>query len=224
MYADGNISATGYRIEIRLSIKDLSHLEKFRKFLNLETEIRTGIYNGNGFCHLSVRNKHLWNTLNNLGCTPCKSLNLKFPNINIFNNKSSILHFIRGYVDGDGCLTHYKKSNGSIATEVNLVGTENFLKSVKYLFGNQYGYIKNKSCKDWENKAHSLTFSGSVARKFARFLYEKATIYLERKYEKYLYFCRLEEESSLRKSSKIGEGCDANPEVSSEITKGSESP
>ena len=61
-----------------------------------------------------------------------------------------------------------------------------------------------------------------VARKFARFLYEKATIYLERKYEKYLYFCRLEEESSLRKSSKIGEGCDANTEVSSEMTQGSE--
>lgn len=46
-----------------------------------------------------------------------------------------------------------------------------------------------------------------------RRLYENATIYLERKYNKYLEFCRLEEESSLRKSSKIGEGCDANPEV-----------
>lgn len=222
MYADGNISSTGNRIEMRLSIKDLSHLEKFRQFLNLETEIRTGICNGNGFCHLSVRNKHLWNTLNSLGCTPCKSLSLKFPSIKIFNNnKLNILHFIRGYVDGDGCLAYYKHGN-SIKTEVNLVGTEEFLKEIKRLFGNQYGSIKNKSCINWENKSYSLSFQGMRARKFARFLYEKATIYLQRKYDKYLYFCRLEEESSLRKSSKIGEGCDANPEVSSGITKGSE--
>ena len=46
---------------------------------------------------------------------------------------------------------------------------------------------------------------------------------MQRKYEKYLYFCRLEEESSLRKSSKIGESWDANTEVNSGITKGPES-
>lgn len=80
LYADGNISSTGNRLEVRLSSKDLEHLEKFRKFLNLTTEIRVGVCNGNGFCHLSVRNKHLWNTLNNLGCVPCKSLILTFPN------------------------------------------------------------------------------------------------------------------------------------------------
>lgn len=218
MYADGNISSTGNRIEIRLSIKDLSHLEKFRQFLNLETEIRTGICNGNGFCHLSVRNKHLWNTLNNLGCIPCKSLKLKFPDIKIFNgNKLNILHFIRGYVDGDGCLSYYKHGN-SIKTEVNLVGTKEFLESVKQLFGNQYGHIQNKSCTNWNNKSYALSFQGMRARKFARFLYEKATIYLQRKYDKYLYFCHLEEESSLRKSSKIGEGCDANPELTKLIS------
>lgn len=61
-----------------------------------------------------------------------------------------------------------------------------------------------------------------IARKVARYLYEKATVYLDRKYEKYLYFCRLEEESSLRKSSKIGEGWDANTEITSKMAKGLE--
>ena len=84
LYADGNISSTGNRLEVRLSIKDLSHLEKFRSFLKLSTEIRTGICNGNGFCHLAVRNKHLWETLNTLGCYPQKSLILKFPSLSIF--------------------------------------------------------------------------------------------------------------------------------------------
>lgn len=222
MYADGNISHEGNRIEMRLSIKDKDHLEKFRNFLNLSTEIRTGICNGNEFCHLSVRNKHMWNILNSLGCTPRKSLTLQFPSMSLFKRKENVLHFIRGYVDGDGCLTTYLNSKKtSIRTELSLVGTESFLNSVNKLFQNK-GYIQNKSSKGWDNKAFNLSFSSVPSRKIARYLYENATIYLDRKYEKFLEFCRLEEESSRRLSSKIGEGCDANTEVSSEIAKGSE--
>lgn len=226
LYADGNISSTGNRLEVRLSIKDLSHLEKFRSFLKLTTEIRTGICNGNGFCHLSIRNKHLWNTLNNLGCHPRKSLIIKFPKLNIFkgNIKKLILHFIRGYVDGDGCLSMYKpKDKNTFRTELSLVGTKEFLTTVNKLFKNK-GYIRNKSCKNWENKAYSLSFSDLISRKIARYLYEDSTIYLERKYNKYLQFCSLEDESPLRKSSKIGRFCDENTEVSSKITKGLETP
>lgn len=223
MYADGNISKEGNRIEMRLSIKDVEHLEKFRKFLNLSTEIRTGTCNGNGFCHLSVRNKHMWNTLNSLGCTPKKTLTLQFPPMSLFKSKENILHFIRGYVDGDGCLTTYLNSKKtSVRTELSLVGTESFLKSVNALFQNK-GYIQNKSSEGWDNKAFDLSFSNVPSRKIARYLYENATIYLNRKYEKFLEFCRIEEESSRRQSSKIGEGCDANTEVNSEIAKGSES-
>lgn len=223
MYADGNISHEGNRIEMRLSIKDKEHLEKFRKFLNLTTDIRTGVCNGNGFCHLSVRNKHMWNTLNELGCTPRKSLTLQFPSLSLFKRKENILHFIRGYVDGDGCLTTYlNHTKTSIRTELNLVGSESFLKSVNKLFKN-VGYIKNKSSDNWNNKAYNLYFSNVPSRKIARYLYENATIYLNRKYEKFLEFCRIEEESSKRQSSKIGELCDENTEVNSEITKGSES-
>ena len=225
LYADGNISKTGNRLEVALALKDIDHLEKFRNFLKLTTEIKTVLRNGHYICRLYVRNKHLWETLNNLGCVPCKSLILEFPKKEIFkNNKMFILHFIRGYVDGDGCLSYYwNKQHTSINTQVSIVSTESFLNSIKKLFGNKHGYIHNKSSKDWENKAYQLTFNGAIARKFARYLYEKATIYMQRKYEKYLYFCRLEEESSLRKSSKIGEGWDANTEVNSGITKGSES-
>jgi hypothetical protein len=225
MYADGNISSEGNRIEVRLALKDIDHLEKFRKFLNLSTEIRTGL-NGDHtyYCHLSVRNKHMWNTLNNLGCTPRKSLTLTFPKLSIFKKVKFLLDFIRGYVDGDGCLCIYpNKAKTSYRTYLGLVGTESFLLSVNKLFNNK-GYLRNKSCMNWENKAFSLYFSDVVSRKIARLLYQNANIYLQRKYNKYLEFCRLEEESSLRKSSKIGESWDANSEVNSEITKGSESP
>jgi hypothetical protein len=48
LYADGNISSNGHRLEIALSIKDLEHLSKFKNFLNLETEIRTEPNHGRG--------------------------------------------------------------------------------------------------------------------------------------------------------------------------------
>ena len=219
LYADGNISSTGNRLEVRLSINDLSHLEKFRKFLGLTTEIRIGVSQGYGFCHLAVRNKHLWNTLNDLGCIPRKSLTLQFPKLTIFPDKNFILHFIRGYVDGDGCLSYYLNyTKKYYRTKLNMLGTKSFLTTLNSLFGNK-GYLISVS-----NNTYELSFSDVPSRKLARFLYENATVYLDRKYKKYLEFCRIEEESSKRKSSKIGEGCDANAEVNSEISKGSESP
>lgn len=220
MYADGNISKEGNRVEMRLSLKDKDHLEKFRKFLQLTTEIRIGETNGIKFCHLSVRNKHLWNILNKLGCVPQKSLTLTFPNLKLFKNTANILHFIRGYVDGDGCLTIFKDGD-KLRTRLTMVGTESFLNSINYLFSNK-GYIRNKSTKNYTNQAFELKFSDIPSRILARYLYENATIYLDRKYEKFLEFCRLEEESSRRLSSNIGEDCDVNPEINSEITKGSE--
>ena len=49
-----------------------------------------------------VNSPHLINTLISYGCTPKKSLTLKFPDISIFKNMDLIRHFIRGYFDGDG--------------------------------------------------------------------------------------------------------------------------
>ena len=220
LWADGNISHTGNRLEVRLSIKDVKHLEKFRAFLKLENNIRIGTHKGHGFCHLSVRNKHLWNALKSLGCVPNKTLILKFPKLNIFKYTKLVYDFIRGYVDGDGSL-YINKHRNSLETELNLVGTLDFLSTVKHIFGD-FGYIKNKTTKNWNNKAYSLTFTSFPSRIICRILYENANIYLDRKYDKFLNFCRLEEESSRRLSSKIGEGCDANTEIISKITKGLE--
>ena len=88
------------------------------------------------------------------------------------------------------------------------------------------GFIKNKSSKTNVNKAFELKYAGTKARKIARLLYENSNVYLDRKYKIYENFCRYEEESSSNriKSSKISRSWDANTEVISGITKGSETP
>lgn len=206
IFADGNISSEGNRFEINLSIKDIDHLIKLKNFLEYEEDIRVETHKefGTVICRLAVRNKELWDTLNDKGCTPRKSLTLQFPNISIFENPLLIRHFIRGYVDGDGSLGIYNNIEN-----LSILGTELFLKSIlEYI--PVLGYIRNKSSINYKNEAFELKYSSKKARQVARFLYEESTIYLERKYNIYIDFCQLEEESSKKKSSKNGESWDAN--------------
>ena len=48
-------------------------------------------------------------------------------------------------------------------------------------------------------------------------LNEMSTIYLDRKYEKFIYFRQLYEKSYRPIQTNIGEGCDANTEITTEI-------
>lgn len=213
IFADGNVSSHGHRFEINLCDKDVLHMEKLRKFLNMETEIRFEDYGTKRTCRLAVRNYNLWKQLCNKGCIPAKSLIVKFPDVSIFKSDKLILDFIRGYCDGDGSLSICFKSNKA-REYVDFVGTESFLKEVCKHLGVD-GHIRNKSCKNWSNQAYQLSYCNWKARKVARLLYENATVYLDRKYNNYKQFCLLEEQSSKKKSSKIGEPCDGNTEVNS---------
>lgn len=223
IYADGNISSEGHRFEINLSIADLNHMLKLKSFLKGDDiEIRIDTCKGEQYamCRLSVRNEHLWNTLNEKGCIPCKSLVLEWPNEKIFTNKLLIRHFIRGYWDGDGTIGLY---NGKYGKMFNLsaTGTPMFLSGIKKIIG-LGGSLRNESYNTRVSNAWSLSFNALKARKIARLLYQDATIYLDRKYAIYQQFCRVEEESSTLLSSKIGESWDGNPEIISGIAKGPE--
>lgn len=215
LYADGNISTIGNRLEMNLSSKDLDHMLKFKKFLKLESEIRIEDNRGEGkeICRLAIRNKHVWQQLNNKGCVPCKSLILTFPDKSIFKSENLIYDFIRGYCDGDGSLGIYIKENTkNHKSWISFVGTKDFLNGIEN-FLNIKGTIRNKTCANWKNQAYDLKYGGVNARKVARLLYENSSIYMNRKYNRFLQFCSFEEGSSTAKSSKIERRCNANIEV-----------
>ena len=180
IFADGNISSytpdkkRAYKFELSLALKDKNHLCKFNSFMN---------YNGNNIrcdsfrCRWLVGSKHLWKTLNSYGCTPNKSLTLNFPNESIFVSKDLIRHFIRGYFDGDGCIICTDKTKS-----VNLLGTPNFLTNCQKYF-NVYNILhKNHN----SNLTMRFDAFGKTAYRIAEFLYKDSTIYLDRKYTKYL--------------------------------------
>ena len=97
IFADGYIDSSPleenkksrYGFEISLKGSDAEHLHKFNEFMGHNKDnVKIGYVNCNGKrcvrCRWGIVNKHLWNTLNNLGCTPRKSLTLKFPSLSIF--------------------------------------------------------------------------------------------------------------------------------------------
>ena len=223
IYADGCNQLDKHVFSINLSAKDIDHLEKLKDFLQIQNNVsKYMVYDKYEMCRLYVTNTHFTEQLNLLGCTPRKSLTLVFPDENIFKEKNLIYDFIRGYFDGDGSIAMYIKK-GCKTSEVSVVGTQSFLQKVQSFLGID-GFIKNKSYAGHHNNAFELKYSNFKARQVARLLYENSSVYMVRKYKIFEEFCRFEEESLRAKSSKISRRWDANTEVTSEITKGSEAP
>lgn len=217
IFADGTISSSPlrkeegakvqYQFELSLTSKDYNHLLKFADFLEYDRE---KVYCDDVRCRLSVYSKHLWNVLNCNGCTPQKSLTLRFPQKELFDNVFLIKHFIRGYFDGDGSITYCNKDH--TIPEFQLLGTSQFLNEVKH-----YLNIPEVTLNILHPEKQSITkyiqTTGKKALYLFDLLYNNSTIYLDRKYEKYLNFCRPNEKSLGLLQDNIDEGCDANIEL-----------
>ena len=229
IFADGYISSTpleedkksSYQFELSLKADDSEHLHKFNKFMKHKDNIvKINDVKCNGTickrCRWGVNNKHLWTALNNKGCTPRKSLTLEFPNINIFKDESLIRHFIRGYWDGDGCLSW--SDHDHKRPHVSALGTEDFLTEMKKYLPLKFNYILGYNDKHKNTITRVLSVVGRNGYDLAKYLYSNATIYLDRKYEKYLEYCRLYEESYKELSGNIGETPEMdNTEINLEI-------
>lgn len=189
LFADGYVSSTRNQVELSLKGDDIEHLNKFSIFLNNRNKITTSIVKTNNKeysrCRCSLINKHFHDNLISLGCIPNKSLTLQFPNPNIFQNQNLIRHFIRGYVDGDGCLTI--SSSGRLV--LCIIGTQEFLDVI-----NSYLPVKAKTKHKDKRRLNSNTFSISFcannADLNAEYLYKDATIYLQRKYDRFAVLSR----------------------------------
>ena len=182
LFADGAITQYkhSYDIELSLKIDDHKHVEKFAKCVNKEYVNNNSTYRSR--CILG--SKHMFNVLTSYGCTQRKSLTLKFPNKNIFKDKSLVRHFIRGYFDGDGCLSYGNKEHTRAC--VSILGTKDFLDGIKNEFNTTSNYSKNSKDQDITKV---LSYNGKLGYAFSKYLYENSTIYLKRKYERYNKYC-----------------------------------
>ena len=183
LYADGNVHSTSNIISITLKGDDKLHLEKFRTFLKASAQVKESYTTINSkqykICKFSVCDKHIKEALINLGCVPKKSLILTFPNIDIFKDKFLVYDFIRGYVDGDGCLTFSKTGR----LNLSILGTKEFLTGITNTFPNMFPSIYK--AKRIKTNVYTISNCGNHADEVTYKLYANATIYLDRKYERF---------------------------------------
>lgn len=170
LYADGYISKYN-QIEVNLSPEDKEHLIKLKLFVNTNTNIIEDEHR----CRLLFCSKEMAADLAKLGCVNNKSLILTFPTEEQVPN-TFLRHFLRGYVDGDGCLCCTDKTQ-----QFSITSTQAFFE----------GMLK-RTCWD-ENKCNyypsgkAITWRShkDVMPQYLKYLYDDAKIYLNRKYEKY---------------------------------------
>lgn len=188
LYADGCVSKNSNIVSIGLKNSDKSHLEKFRLFLKSKSNVSECIVNTNNksykTCRFQVCDKHFRESLVKLGCVPEKSLILKFPQLSIFSNKELIYDFIRGYVDGDGCLTFSRCGR----LELSILGTKEFLEGICNIFENRFKSIHK--IKRLKTNVYKISNCGENADYVTSILYRNANIYLERKRNRFAVLCR----------------------------------
>ena len=175
LYADGYIKITPSGgctcVRLKLAIKDISHLEKFKH--SLESTHPIEIYETkNPYCQISIGSKKMVNDLINQGCTKNKGYKIRFPNI----KEELKSHFIRGYFDGDGSVCY----RGGNRYRFTMTSNNHFIMDIiKYL---GYGNISRDSV----NEKLSNFYIDTNSNNFGKFIYNNSMIHLERKYQIYL--------------------------------------
>ena len=201
MYSDGCVCkrANG-SYSISLEMIDKEHIEKFRDALGavdhkVLTVLHKNINNAKLSYAIHIYDKKLAKDLINLGCVPQKSLHLSsIPNI----PQEFVYDFIRGFVDGDGCICYNKLSDSYVFKLTG--GSPLFLKDIMKELE-----IDQLSLNQCTKTSYQVTSAkrDDVYRVLTK-LYEHSTetTRLDRKYNKYKEFIQWYEQKNNKKVQK----------------------
>lgn len=193
--ADGS-TYLNYRLNINLKYSDIDHLQKFLDFLKCTTKkikkVNVKMPSGNiaEVGHIRISSRPLSLALIDKGIIPRKSLNEPEPS-GIPNHL--IRHFIRGLLDADGMISDAEKTTPS----ATICDGKVLMKWIQ----KQYPYLSLKKDNQCDGLYILRTKKENVLN-FLNSLYENSTIYLERKYQRYL-IVKLKIESDLTRNSKL---------------------
>jgi hypothetical protein len=189
-FADGSIKKNNNCCELKLIECDRHILTTLSNLIygvdrTIFVDYKKYKYAGNAsnLYTLKVSSPEIKQSLISYGCVPKKSLILEFPALRY----DLLRHFIRGYFDGDGCLT-IDRSKMYKDFKLIITSTNNFCQSIKDIIG---------SCLDVNGRVKGGTKENNITKnlciggnrqilRFMNWLYLDANYFLNRKYTKYL--------------------------------------
>lgn len=229
------------RISFSLQAKDIEILEQFKKAISTTKPINHLLSNRNRpLVHLEISSNEIGNDLKKLGLQNRKTyLQTWVP----FSDNKLQNAFIRGYFDGDGCISHNFDASTLHNVSITIVGYKKNLKLfAEYLFSQG---IETRFTQDKRKEKYNVNISDSVFGslyisdkankiKFLDLIYpDNASVYLSRKYilsQKFKALCKINSKTwkinnADNKLGNIGEALHfswGNTEITSSIAKGEE--
>lgn len=201
LMADGYVTRTSpnepspNRLGLGISESDREHLDKFIQAINYHGNViidRSGGTYGSdtplNVLHLNSR--VICNDIISHGCKPNKTGYSSLPDL----SDELMPHFIRGYFDGDGSISvYYQKDHRNpkyadrMKQEFAITSDFNIISQIQQILVEQCSLpeTKLKSYKRTES-AVSVRYGGKQqVLRIYYYLYQNATVYLQRKYDKF---------------------------------------
>lgn len=185
LYADGAIYANNknnrHYFHLTLHSSDLEILEVFKK--SIPTNVPLRYYSKRNHTSLMISSEKMTKDLINLGCMPCKSFKIRFPTVEQVPD-NFVRHFIRGYFDGDGCISFSEKHR---RIEMRIMSNINFCYALERYLSKNCNIDKFYSQPIFESKNGGEFYTNVAFGKseyiinFYKLIYNNATVFLNRK-------------------------------------------
>lgn len=181
--ADGHNNIAKNLLSIQIHPQDVDILEKIIITMKANNPIKYYQYGNNKKACLSINSFKICEDLLKLGVTQNKTYDVYLPKI----SDNLIKYLILGIFDGDGSISIDKNryNKGSLT----ITGTKDIIFNISDIIKKECGvnsYI-NERHKERNNNNYTLSINGNIQIiRLLDWLYGGSTIFLNRKYEKYL--------------------------------------
>lgn len=196
LWADGCISKTGTRgsgpnrLRIAQKWSEKAHLDNLQKELNTDYSIKCVHHpDGHDVAQLDINCRPLCEALEKLGYG-VKTKRIHIPTI----PTDLVHHFLRGYFDGDGCLSLYTqqiKRWTVFKQEWSVTGQKVLMKEIQNVLTAQAGTTATVKLKTYARSPDVASLRYGKKADIAAlydYLYENASVYLDSKHQKFVDF------------------------------------
>lgn len=196
LMADGTITKSG----IKISSSDVEIHDKFLNFIGNSNIPRSKSHNSNTCYNTNICSKKIIKDCEKYGLINNKTFRTCIKNI----SSKYLSHFIRGYFDGDGHI-YVRKNNRYANCGITSSSTKIIEQIVKILYDNNI--IKSKIKNYVYNRKYKIScFTISIdnrleIQKFYKFIYNNATIFLQRKWQEFQKIINLPQRIKERNAS-----------------------
>lgn len=189
----------GERYGIRWELTDLDAIKTLLSIFSATNGVYTRETGGKPLYSIYLRGQHIVRRVMDLGITPRKTHSLKYPPV----PKELHRHFIRGVLDGDGSVLILNKSNGGKQLTMKICGaSKEFLESIGKILSDELEVIT----KIYEEQPgfYVLRYGAKESFSILRYLYHDATVFLQRKFDRYQEAINISAGNSIAQCKRCG--------------------